>query len=65
MGMISILVDNNVKIGDIVTVINKDVNYKLTSRNFNISPYVFLTNLNRSLPRKYIKNNKIIEEIEG
>ena len=65
MGMISILVDNNVKIGDIVTIINNNLNYKITSRNFNISPYILLTNLSRSIPRIYIKDNKIIKEIEG
>lgn len=65
MGMISILVDKSIKIGDIVTIINNDVSYKLTAINFNISPYVLLTNLNRSLPRIYIKDNKTIKEIEG
>lgn len=65
MGMISVLVDENVKIGDIVTIINDEVSYKVYAKSFNVTPYVLLTNLNRTIPRKYIKENKIIKEIEG
>ena len=65
MGMISALVDENVKIGDIVTIINNEVSYKVYAKSFNVTPYVLLTNLNRTIPRKYIKENKIIKEIEG
>lgn len=64
MGMISILVDSSVKIGDIVTIINNEVNYKVIAKCFNVSPYVLLTNLNRYIPRVYIKNKKIIKRIE-
>lgn len=65
MGMISILVDDTIKIGDIVIIINDEINYKTLAKSFNVTPYVLLTNLNRSIPRIYIKNNKIIKEIEG
>lgn len=64
MGMITVLVDSSVKTGDLVTVINKDCNYKSLANNFNVTPYVLLTNLSKTLPRVYIKNNKIVKEIE-
>ena len=64
MGMISAIVDESVKIGDVATIINENDNYKILARNFNVSPYVLLTNLSKSLPRIYIKDNKIIKEIE-
>ena len=64
MGMVTVLVDKNVKIGDIVTVISKEVNYKSLASNFKVTPYVLLTNLSKTLPHIYIKDNKIIKEIE-
>ena len=63
MGMMSVLVDDSVKIGDAVTVINNKDDYKLLARNFNVTPYVLLTNLNRNIPRIYIKENKIVKEV--
>lgn len=65
MGMISVLVDSSIKNGDIVTIINDQISYKTLAKSFNVTPYVLLTNLNRTIPRKYIKDNKIIKEIEG
>lgn len=64
MGMITVLVDERVKIGDIVTVISNEINYKSVASNFKVSPYVLLSNLSKSLPRVYIKDNEIIKEIE-
>ena len=64
MGMISAFVDESVKIGDNVTVISDKDNYKSLARNFNVTPYVLLTNLSKSLPRIYIKDNKVVKEIE-
>lgn len=64
MGMISVSVDESVKIGDIVTVISDKDNYKSLARCFNVTPYVLLTNLNKNIPRIYIKDNKIVKEIE-
>ena len=64
MGMISVSVDKSVKIGDIVTVLSNKDNYKSLAKCFNVSPYILLTNLSKTLPRIYIKDNEIIKEIE-
>lgn len=64
MGMITILVDDKVKIGDIVTIINSDNDYKKYAKMFNVSPYYLLTNLKRELPRIYYKNGKVEKVIE-
>lgn len=63
MGMITVLVDEFVHINDRVTVIDKDISYKLYGKKFSVSPYVFLTNLRREIPRRYISNNKVEKEI--
>lgn len=63
MGMITILVDEKVKIGDIVTVIDKNLSYKEYGKIYEVGPYVFLTSLRRELPRKYISNGKVDKEI--
>lgn len=62
MGMISVLVDENVKVGDIVTIIDENDNYKRIASFFNVSPYVLMTSLNKNIPRIYIKDNKIVKE---
>lgn len=64
MGMISVSVDESIKIGDVVTIISNNDNYKSLAKCFNVSPYVLLTNLSKTLPRIYIKNNEIVKEIE-
>ena len=62
MGMISVLVDENVKVGDIVTIIDENDNYKKIASFFNVSPYILMTSLNKNIPRIYIKDNKIVKE---
>lgn len=62
MGMISVLVDESVKIGDVVTIIDENDNYKKIASFFNVSPYVLMTGLNKNIPRIYIKDNKIVKE---
>jgi len=64
MGMITVSVDESVKIGDVVTVISDKDNYKSLARTFNVTPYVLLTNLSKTLPRIYTKDNEIIKELE-
>lgn len=63
MGMITILVDENVHINDKVMVIDKNISYKSYGTKFSVTPYVFLTNLRREIPRRYISNNKIDKEV--
>lgn len=62
MGMISVLVDESVKIGDVVTIIDENDNYKKIASFFNVSPYVLMTGLNKNIQRIYIKDNKIVKE---
>lgn len=63
MGMITILVDDNVSLGDSVKVIDKDISYKLYGKSFCNGPYVFLTSLRRELPRIYISKGKKVKEV--
>lgn len=65
MGMITILVDDRVRKGDMVVVIDSNVDYKVVARDFGVTPYVLLTNLRRELPRMYVKNDKIVEIVDG
>ncbi len=62
MGMISVLIDESVKVGDVVTIIDENDNYKKIASFFNVSPYVLMTSLNKNIPRIYIKDNKIVKE---
>lgn len=59
MGMMQIMVSEDEKVGDVVTVISEDDEYKILARKMGVSPYVLLTNINRNIPRVYIKDNKI------
>lgn len=59
MGMMQIMVSEDEKVGDVVTVISEDDEYKVLARKMGVSPYVLLTNINRNIPRVYIKDNKI------
>lgn len=59
MGMMQIMVSEDEKVGDVVTVISEDDGYKILARKMGVSPYVLLTNINRNIPRVYIKDNKI------
>ena len=58
MDMISIKIDNNVKIDDDVIVYE---NIKKRSKQLGISAYTLLTSITARVPRIYIENNKITE----
>lgn len=59
MGLMQIIVDECVKVGDVVTVISKEDDYRIKARCLGVSPYVLLTSINRSIPRVYIRDGKI------
>lgn len=63
MGMITILVDEKVHLGDKVTVIDKNISYKSYGQKFSNGPYVFLTSLRRELPRRYMVKGKLEKEV--
>jgi len=58
MGMITIEVDKNVKIGDKVTVIGGNVNIKNIARMTNNTAYMVMTHINSNIPRRYFVNGK-------
>ena len=62
MGMITVKVDENVKIGDEVIIIDKNI--KEIASLINSTPYFVMTSLESSLPRVYTKNNEIIKIVE-
>lgn len=62
MGMITALVDETVKIGDEVSIINKNI--KEVASLTNTTPYFIMTSLNPTLPRIYKKDNEIIKIVE-
>lgn len=64
MGMITVMVDNSVKIGDKAVLFSHNDDYIEVANKFDTIPYILMTNLHRDLPRVYIKDNKIIETIE-
>lgn len=63
MGMITIEVDNEVKVGDIVTLLGNDINIKKTCSIVHTTPYVIMTSINEKLPRIYIKDGRIDKKI--
>lgn len=64
MGMVTVLVDDSVKIGDVATLIDANDDFNELAKKFDTSPYVLMTNLHRELPRVYVFNNKIVDIIE-
>lgn len=62
MGMITVKVDENVKIGDEVLIIDKNI--KEIAKIISSTPYFVMTSLESSLPRVYTKNNEIIKIVE-
>lgn len=64
MGMITVLVDNNVKVCDKVILFNHQDDYIELASKFNTIPYILMTNLHRDLPRVYIQNDEVVETIE-
>lgn len=62
MGMITVLIDESIQVGDEVSVINKNI--KEIASLINSTPYFVMTSLNPTLPRIYKKDNKIIKIVE-
>ena len=63
MCMMFVVVDNNVKVGDEVTILGDDLTLGYLSRLNNRSIQETLVSIDKTLPRVYIKNNKIVKEI--
>lgn len=64
MGLMQIVVDEFVKVGDIVTVISEEEDYKIKARELRVSPYVLLTSINKNIPRVYIRKGKIEKVVD-
>ena len=64
MGMITVRVDEDTKVGDIVTIIGDKVSVKYTANFIGESPHTTITSINKNIPRIYKKNNKVIKEVE-
>lgn len=59
MGMISIIIDDNVKLGDKVEIIGPNCNIRKLSTHNNTTIYKTMTSISHAVPRIYIKNKKI------
>lgn len=64
MCMMSILIDDSVKLGDEVTVLGDGITLGMISRLNNTSIHNTLVNIGKTLPRVYIKNNKVVDIVE-
>lgn len=64
MGMITLLVDDTVKVGDKAILFSYQDDFIEIANNFDTSPYVLITNLHRDLPRVYTMDGKIVDIIE-
>ena len=64
MCMMSILIDDSVKLGDEVTVLGDGITLGMISRLNNTSIHNTLVNIGKILPRVYIKNNKVVSIVE-
>lgn len=60
MCMMSVLVDENVKVGDSVTIMGDSITLGMMSRLNNTSIHNTLVNIGKVLPRIYKKDNKIV-----
>lgn len=58
MCMMSILIDDSIKVGDEVTIMGDGITLGMISRLNNTSIHNTLVNIGKNLPRVYIKNNK-------
>ena len=64
MCMMSILIDDSVKLGDVVTILGDGITLGMISRLNNTSIHNTLVNIGKTLPRVYIKNNKVVDIVE-
>jgi len=62
MGMITVEVDESVKVGDIATII--DGNVKEIAHHTGVTPYVVMTAINKNVPRVYLKSGEKIKTVE-
>jgi alanine racemase len=60
MGMISVKVDDSVKVGDKVTLIGEGIPLREVSRYINTTVYEVITTIASSVPRVYTENQKVI-----
>ena len=60
MCMMSVLVDESVKVGDSVTIMGDSITLGMMSRLNNTSIHNTLVNIGKVLPRIYKKDNKIV-----
>ena len=63
MCMMFVIVDENVKLSDEVTVLGDTLTLGYLSRLNNKGIQEMLVNIDKTLPRVYIKNNKIVKEL--
>lgn len=59
-GMISVKIDNKVKIGDKVEIIGEKNNIRNLSQHNNTTIYETMTTISQKLPKIYVKGNKVI-----
>ena len=60
MGMISVAIDDSVKLGDRVTIIGEGISIREVSRYLNTTIYEVMATICTSVPRVYIENKKVI-----
>ena len=58
MGMITVEVDDNVKVGDKVTLLGGNINIKEIARLTNNTAYTVMAHINSNIPRRYFVNGK-------
>lgn len=56
MGMISVKVDERVKLGDVVEIIGRNIDAQIISKYTGQSTYSVITNISYEVPRKYIES---------
>lgn len=61
MGMISVKVDDSVKVGDKVELIGNNINIREVSSHINTTIYETMTTISPLLPRVYIKDGNILK----
>ena len=65
MGMISVKVDDTVKMYDRVTLIGDEIPIKEVARHNETIVYEIMCNIGKQIPRVYIKDNEVVAIEEG
>lgn len=60
MGMVDVIIDDDVKVGNIVTLIGDEITNREVSRYNKASVYETMTCIPKNIPRVYKKNGKIV-----